>query len=357
MIDKNDRKELNLNTPDSESLNRAAKLINALLDQDTPAPLRIKISGWFRSEMSDEAKYTLLKEKIYDELMRNERPDEEEYRRFAQLAEKLDIKLPGTERKPTGPLRRLYASTGIIWKAAAVVILILAAATAIYFSRKPVKDEWTTPQMTYVVYESCEGVQKEINLADHSTVWVNSESKISCPSTFIHERKVHLEGEAYFSVTHDEEKPFVVQTSKLQVVVLGTEFNVVDHPNEGITEVTLYKGFVKVVSEDEAIRLEPQQKLVYTHATKTFNIERLIEERDWRSDVIHAENRTLAELFKMIGNYYGKEMIYDEQRFSNSERIQIWFGKRRTAEEVLKILSRISGDFTYEIDEEKIVIK
>ncbi|NDV64243.1 FecR family protein [Bacteroides sp. 224] len=328
-----------------ESFERAEKLIDALLNEDTPPAIRKKLSYWFKSEMSDETKYAVLKERMYDELAANKNPGKEEYQRFAQLAERLNI-------KP----RRVFSIRKVALRVAAVLIPVCVIAGALYWSYKPGETAVPLPEKDCLVYETIEGVQKDVVLADGSQVWVNSESKISYPETFTGERQVHLQGEAYFKVEPDKEKPFVVHTSELKVVVLGTEFNMVDYPERGTTEVILHQGSVKATNGKEAVTLRPGQKLIYTHLTEEFVVESLQKFQDWRSDVIHAENRTLAELFKMIGNYYDKEIIYDEEHFSKSERIQIWFGKRRTPEEVLRILSRLGGNFTYKMEEERIVI-
>ena len=70
-------------------------------------------------------------------------------------------------------------------------------------------------------------------LSDGTQVWLNAETSLRYPVEFVgNERKVYLEGEAFFDVTHDKQKQFVVETEKAKVQVYGTAFNVYAYPNE-----------------------------------------------------------------------------------------------------------------------------
>lgn len=91
------------------------------------------------------------------------------------------------------------------------------------------------------------GGQYKILLADGSEVWLNAESKITFPIAFAGEsREVNLEGEAYFEVAQHKGKPFSVVTSKEEVEVLGTHFNVSAYGDDEFSTVALLEGGVKV---------------------------------------------------------------------------------------------------------------
>ena len=112
------------------------------------------------------------------------------------------------------------------------------------------------------------GSKSKIVLPDGSQVWVNSGSKLSYASNFDgNVREVYLNGEAYFEVTKNPKKPFIVHTSGIDIKVLGTEFNVKAFDMESTIEATLIRGSIEVLKKDDAnagsVLLKPHEKLVY----------------------------------------------------------------------------------------------
>ncbi len=114
------------------------------------------------------------------------------------------------------------------------------------------------------------GQKSEVILADGTQIWLNSESKLSYPANFTREnREVHLSGEAFFKVSHNSEKPFIVKTSDINIKVHGTSFNVKAYPKDGIIETTLLTGKISINPRHKKrrqrnnIELKPNQKAVY----------------------------------------------------------------------------------------------
>lgn len=113
------------------------------------------------------------------------------------------------------------------------------------------------------------GSRSNITLADGTTVWLNAESKLTYTGTFDHNnRTVYLEGEGYFNVKKDKKNPFTVITSQLEIVAVGTSFNVKSYEEEGIIQTTLVSGTV-IVNRNEfkalerGLVLEPNQQITY----------------------------------------------------------------------------------------------
>src|SRR4030095_8935268 len=76
---------------------------------------------------------------------------------------------------------------------------------------------------------------------------------------------VSLNGEAYFDVTKNPEKPFIIHTKKMDIKVLGTVFNVRSYSDEKITEAALIKGSIEVTlkdRKDQKIILKPNEKII-----------------------------------------------------------------------------------------------
>ncbi len=125
------------------------------------------------------------------------------------------------------------------------------------------------------------GQRKMIILNDGTKVWINSESKFTYPAEFKgKERKVYLEGEAYFDVAHDNNKPFSVITSEIRVNVVGTAFNVKSYPDDNEIETTLERGIINIqrlndftIEGKKEIFLKPNQKYIFLKSRTSVKVE------------------------------------------------------------------------------------
>lgn len=160
---------------------------------------------------------------------------------------------------------RLTGKKKVIWwewvqRVAAVLLIPLLVAYCIsYFKSEP-------QQAQMIEVKTNPGMTTSVVLPDNSVVILNSESSLVYPSSFEGKtRNVTLKGEAYFSVTKDEKKRFVVNTSgNAQIRVYGTEFNVEAYPNDGMVNTTLVSGKVSFVSNGrQEVIMKPGQKAVY----------------------------------------------------------------------------------------------
>jgi transmembrane sensor len=134
------------------------------------------------------------------------------------------------------PRARVLKKRFVISVAASIILLLGLALTAIYLL-KPGENN-------YLVYASNDSV-REILLPDSSRIWLNENSKLLAPRVFSHnQRKVTLEGEAYFEITHDENKPFKVRAGNTIIKVLGTTFDV--ETEKGTNDVSVVVNSGKV---------------------------------------------------------------------------------------------------------------
>lgn len=119
------------------------------------------------------------------------------------------------------------------------------------------------------------GERSQVVLPDGTKVWLNSSSSVEYVAPFFsRQRRVKMEGEAYFEVEHDRRAPFVVSTNGLDIEVLGTRFNIRNDDNEHRVTTVLLEGAVKAYAsgrEQASVRLHPAQQLVFdtrTHAMR-----------------------------------------------------------------------------------------
>jgi ferric-dicitrate binding protein FerR (iron transport regulator) len=159
----------------------------------------------------------------------------------------------------------------IVLRIAASLLLPVAIGWAtFYILQKNIKPE----PMAFNEITAPLGSKTSIQLADGTKVWLNSGSKLRIPQKFEgNYREVTLTGEAFFDVKRDTARPFLVKTSKLNIKVLGTSFNVKAYPEEGTIETTLVKGLVTITKTDanttnkEVTYLKPNQRATFVKET------------------------------------------------------------------------------------------
>lgn len=151
------------------------------------------------------------------------------------------------------------------------------------------------------------------SLPDGSQIALNINSKITYPETFEENtREVNLEGEAFFDVEHDPQKPFIVHTSIGDVKVLGTSFNVKAYTLSGKLEVIVISGKVQLIKKDESkidatsVILEPGTKGIIEQ--KSLKIKK-VEEVDpntlfWNSKMLIFEEAKLSFVFDLLERHY-----------------------------------------------------
>lgn len=155
-------------------------------------------------------------------------------------------------------------------------ILAVAAVFAgvIVFSWLYFRSEQGAPELSRIETIAKPGAKSRLLLPDGSVVWLNSGSRISYPANFTDSlREVELEGEAYFEIAKNPERPFIVHTRDINIKVLGTAFNVKCYPDEDKTEATLIRGLVQVSktgdSHSEVLLLHPHEKVVVNRALES----------------------------------------------------------------------------------------
>ena len=156
------------------------------------------------------------------------------------------------QQKKRFTLRTLWIEAA---KVAAIFAIILLGTH--YWSEKHQVQKSESLQSIHVPA----GQRAELMLADGTKVWLNSLSTLTFPGNFDGDiRNVKLDGEGYFAVTKNAKQPFIVETNKCNVKVLGTEFNVMAYATDSIWETALLEGAVEILSPGTSVsgmRLEP----------------------------------------------------------------------------------------------------
>lgn len=162
------------------------------------------------------------------------------------------------------------------------------------------------------------GKRFDMVMADGTHVWLNADSHIRFPLNFTDgERRVTLEGEAYFEVAHNEHKPFLVETDGQLLKVLGTKFNISAYADQEIISTTLVEGSVALEAGDGAnITLTPgRQARLYRGNAAAGYIEGPAkgDPTAWRNDLFLTDGDRLEDVFVKLSRWYDIEYTFTDR--------------------------------------------
>ena len=208
------------------------------------------------------------------------------------------------------------------------------------------------------------GSSSKIVLSDSSVVWLNAGSSLIYPSKFTGKnREVVLFGEAYFSVSSDVNKPFIVQTSALEIKAIGTEFNVSAYPEDNVIQTVLKKGIVTIrriegAKNENEILLSPNQLALFDKKTKQSRITEVNTDFHtlWTDGLLCFENRDLNRIVKSLERYYNIDIQF-EKPLVGMIKISGKLDLNQNQEEVFEYLEKVSSAKFEKIDQKHFKIK
>ncbi|MDA3952686.1 MAG: FecR domain-containing protein [Bacteroidales bacterium] len=210
---------------------------------------------------------------------------------------------------------RFVAFAAILKYAAAVILLISVG----FFSAKIYQN--ITEKNGMLEFASLNDLRREIVLPDGSTVILNINSKISYPNAFaLNERRIELDGEAFFDVTKESERPFIIETNDAEVKVLGTSFNVNASIPGHKTEVFVETGLVQLSRKrngDEKILIKPGNVGVLSTniLTKEKNYDKNIVA--WKTKEIIFYEDNLKNVIETLNKVYNSDITCENQDILN----------------------------------------
>lgn len=163
------------------------------------------------------------------------------------------------------------------------------------------------------------GTTYQVNLPDGTKVWLNAASSLTYPTAFYGaQRRVVLHGEAYFEVAKNKEQPFLVTGAGQQVKVLGTQFNINNYSEEGVTATTLVEGQIalsQVNKTSPELILKPGEQAVFSPTDSKqahFRISKADVDQTiaWKNGLFIFENADLPSVMRQIARWYDLEIAY-----------------------------------------------
>ncbi len=246
---------------------------------------------------------------------------------------------------------QIYSLVGIL-----ALALMLSFLANFFFHQNSGQGEEAI--LVYEEHYAPPGVKSNLTLQDGSKVTLNSGTTLRYIKNFeSHQRVLELEGEAYFEVAEDKNRPFKVRTGKITTKALGTSFNIKAYQNEEV-DISLLTGLVEIdleLEQPQKVKLVPGEALNVNFEQEKvhkqgFDKENLLA---WTQKTIIFDRTPIQEIIRVLENWYGVEI-----QFVNSPKDDLVVSgkfKDQTLENVLEGLSYSARfDFTIKKDQVKI---
>jgi len=164
------------------------------------------------------------------------------------------------------------------------------------------------------------GKTSEMLLSDGTKIYLNAGSRLIYPDVFEgKEREVFLVGEAYFEVHKDPKHPFIVQTTDINVEVLGTHFNVSAYPSDNVYETTLAEGKVRIRQNnaglfDKSIDLVPNQMAAYNRDSKKTKVRHVDVENYilWKDGMLKFASSDFNRVVRKLERFYNIRISFQD---------------------------------------------
>ncbi len=325
--------------------------------QNVSEELTQEFRAWFLGSGHIEEKARALEAIMKSDIRFELEPGEDTKEAYKRIAKRLgftedsDQGMQDDSKNNNRPLRRMVPRVA----AALIPVTAMLGATLYILNRHMPAEQ--SPVASEVHFQVPAGERKNTVLPDESSVWVNSDSEITYDDNFEDDRVVELDGEAYFNVTRDKDKPFRVTSGDMAVTVLGTVFSI-ENIDDGTTEVALYEGLVRIDLPEGSHLLSTGHELRYNKLDGTVSVSEMSRTKpDWMRNIIDFSLQPASDVLNSIGRIYGYNMHMTEVSRDKLAKniVTLKFEGEIEFREVLSIMSYMSG-FTYSINDKEVYI-
>ncbi|MDR0700128.1 MAG: FecR domain-containing protein [Tannerella sp.] len=227
----------------------------------------------------------------------------------------------------------------ILFRAASVVIVVIVF--SYFYGDYKMNELSLSMQNVYVP----SGSRTSLMLAEGSTVWLNSNTTMKYPGFFQNKRVVELDGEGFFDVAKDAEKPFIINAGQYKLEVLGTSFNIESYNNGDDFEVALFTGKLKLHKTEE------NGDTVYLNAGETATLidGKLVvsatnfNKYRWKEGLIVIEDESFEEIMLLFEKYFDVKVVIQTDKV---KKLGYW-GKFRIVDGIDHALRVLQNDFRF----------
>jgi ferric-dicitrate binding protein FerR (iron transport regulator) len=348
----------------TEELQNIDRIIIRYLLNETDEAEKLFLLNWMKEDIANQHHFFAFKatwERVNQNIPEIAKTGESWKSLRIQIQEKESVRT----RKSLIPVFLKYA--------AAIALISVLGFTAYIISKKfSNREEPLT--VTQIVTDN--GQKKEITLPDGTKVWLNSGTTFSYTGNYgKNNREVSLLGEAFFDVTRDESKTFIVNAGDLTIKVLGTSFNVNCYPDNKVVETTVVSGIVSIEDDlktegSEIVILNKREKGTYNKDQRSMSIESttadvnvqplklkkitLTEEEtgyiaSWKDQTLSFNNETFEEMAVKLQRWFNVTIKIEDPDLKNY-RYKGRFENVRSIYQVLEVV-KLATPIAYEYNE------
>lgn len=290
-------------------------LIKKYLEGTLPEAEREALYSWLFSLPEEEAAaYFDRMGEVIDGLDKTKLEQLEQRLRSAKRPAAKSSGMEPVKPQTRGQVKKLY-----IWVKVAASLLILLGLSYLFIQYRQTVHHGT-PLAGYTEKINENGKRSQLSLEDGTIVWLNAGSSLRFPERFGSDmREVFLEGEAFFEVARDEERPFIIRTGEVETRVLGTSFNINAYPGH-LPIITVASGHVRLAdAKDNSIDLRAGEQANY-HRGKGFSPIKRVNAKEytsWTRGTLNLNDKSLAEAARMLERWYGIDISLENKDLEN----------------------------------------
>lgn len=334
-------------------MDKIHQLIAKHFAEDISTDEMSQLRGWLNASAENKMLFDELKQEWNNFKLISSSKDK------ARVLNNVKERIRTEDKKSDKPVRKLFS--GNWYKlAASVAILVSTGFLAWYQINEPFS---TLNTLGYEVKECNAGENGDFFLSDGSQIVMNGDSRVKYKSDLSgSERNIYLEGEAFFDVARNEQKPFVINMDGANVNVLGTSFNVKAYPEDEFMETSVLTGKVafmpskgRLLKQGASIFLVPGKKGIINANENLINELEVDNQLDiaWMKKDLNFSNTAFSELTKSLYRMYGVGFKFTNDNLKDL-KITASFENEKL-DEVMKILE-MTSEFSYQIENNLIVI-
>nr|WP_129731313.1 FecR domain-containing protein [Parabacteroides goldsteinii] len=236
----------------------------------------------------------------------------------------------------------------------AVALIAVAISFVFFFSSRDVDNG------LYSRYIGGDGLEADVvELPDGTQVSLGSKTTFHYDKDFgKKQRIVYLEGEAYFDVAKQKDKPFIVKTKEQDIEALGTKFNVMAYPLDSLVITTLLEGAVRLTTLgiDRQAILQPNQQFVYNRNRKSISLNRVDAQQytSWITGYYYFSEQTLESILDRLSHVYGAQFTIQSKDL-NKRTFTGTFYRGESIKDIMEVIN-LSVPIKYKIDKRHVTI-
>lgn len=274
-----------------------------------------------------------------------------QYKILDRILNEIEISKPITEQSSSV----YFWQKPVFRYMATACMLIVISVTSFYLGIN--KEKSYIDQLSPISMSVENGQKAEIILPDGTIAYLNSGSRLSYDHAYGKKNRIiTLDGEAYFDVVSNKEKPFIVNANELNVVALGTSFNVKSYTSDQNVVVTLIEGVVKVNDKHSEVLMEVNDRLEYNKYDNKFAISKKMPNSDnllWRSKEFAFYDETFDAICDILSRLYDVKFVFEDEKAKK----QTFTGviKNNSLHNVLDLVS-LTSSVDYHMESDNVIV-